>query len=307
VGAITFSEREVLGLSADQRTRLAGITAFGLVVARGHTAAAGEPFVEGGRARAMRALLDAARALDSMRVSDGMLATHYRSNPEYELTVRHLIVLSDRYETDRTRAAARAKAEAALERIRAGEDFAEVAAQVSEEPGAEGRQGLLEPGREGAWVDEFWRAAMGLDPSDISDVVETRYGFHVLRLEGRDTVPFEEARPRVVLEAAAGMGLPASAAATASGGGLQALQDSLAARGLHLPGSTTAELERDWTSRVERWAGAMGFREGMSDDQVREAAAAAFGATGQAAGLARSEVLEFLDLLRDFVEIEVRG
>lgn len=116
-------------------------------------------------------------------------------------------MLSARYEGDATRAAARAKAERALGRIRAGEPFPAVAAELSEEPGAEGRQGLLPPGREGSWVDEFWEAALALELGEISPVVETQYGFHVLRLENREAIPFEEARNVVTLEVAQMVGV----------------------------------------------------------------------------------------------------
>src|SRR5690606_1075757 len=110
-------------------------------------------------------------------------------------------------ESEALRAEARRKAERALERIRAGEPFPEVAAEVSEEPGAEGRQGLLQPGREGSWVSEFWNAARALDPGEVSPVTETQYGFHVLRLEERREIPFEEARNDVTLEVAEMIGV----------------------------------------------------------------------------------------------------
>jgi hypothetical protein len=77
-----------------------------------------------------------------------------------------------------------------------------MAAEVSEEPGADRRGGLLEPGREGSWVREFWEAAVALEEGEVSDVLETVYGFHVLRLEERRAIPFEEARPRVAEEVA---------------------------------------------------------------------------------------------------------
>ncbi|HEX9710833.1 MAG TPA: peptidyl-prolyl cis-trans isomerase, partial [Candidatus Thermoplasmatota archaeon] len=65
---------------------------------------------------------------------------------------------------------------------------------LAEEPGGEARAGLLPPGREGAWVPEFWAAALALEPGELSPVAETQYGYHVLRLEGRTIVPFPEAR-----------------------------------------------------------------------------------------------------------------
>ncbi|MBW3534848.1 MAG: peptidyl-prolyl cis-trans isomerase [Gemmatimonadetes bacterium] len=202
-GEIAFTENEVLGLSGDRRERLALLAALGQIVAAGRGTELGAPLTERRRREALARLLDARSTLEEAGVGEAVLRARYRTDPAWELTVRHLIVLSERYETEATRAEARAKAERALERIRAGEGFPEVAAEVSEEPGAEGRQGLLSPGREGAWVPEFWRAANALEPGGISGVVETQYGFHVLRLEARDTVPFEEARTAVMTRVAA--------------------------------------------------------------------------------------------------------
>ena len=91
------------------------------------------------------------------------------------------------------RAAARAVAAEAERRARAGEDFAALAASYSQEPGAAQRGGLLQPGREGSWVEPFWEAALALQPGEVSPVVETPYGYHVLKLEARRVVPFAEA------------------------------------------------------------------------------------------------------------------
>lgn len=202
VAGLSFARDEVLGLSPDRLERLGEIAAFGLAVSDGADETLGEPLVMRAEREYLGRVVLAEHAVEERGIPETVLQARYRTTPALELTVRHLIVLSERYESDTARAEARAKAERALERIRGGEPFPAVAAEVSEEPGAEGREGLLEPGREGAWVPEFWSAASALDPGEISGVVETQYGFHVLRLEDRDTVDFEEMRPSVVLEVA---------------------------------------------------------------------------------------------------------
>jgi parvulin-like peptidyl-prolyl isomerase len=75
--------------------------------------------------------------------------------------VRHLVVLSERWRPAAHRDSARAVATEALERARAGEAFEALAAEYSDEPGAAERGGLLEPGREGSWVPEFWQRGIG--------------------------------------------------------------------------------------------------------------------------------------------------
>lgn len=202
-GDVAFTEDQLLGLSGERRAQLGVLAALGSAVARGDSAALVAPMVRALERAWLERALDARQALSAAAVGDEMLRARYRSDPALELTVRHLIVMSPRYETAATRSRARARAQAALGRIRAGEPMPVVAAQVSEEPGADGRQGLLAPGREGSWVPEFWNAALALDPGETSAVVETEYGFHVLHLEARDTVPFEEARSGIELDVAA--------------------------------------------------------------------------------------------------------
>jgi hypothetical protein len=134
-------------------------------------------------------------------IGEADLRAAYERNPAHELLVRHLVVLSERWRPPAHRETALERAREALERVRAGEPFEAVVAEYSEEPGAVERGGLLQPGREGSWVPEFWRAAAELGQGEVSGVVETEYGFHVIRLEQRAPVPFEEARDQVLAEA----------------------------------------------------------------------------------------------------------
>ena len=150
--------------------------------------------------------LAAERFVEASSVSEPELSAHYSTNPSVELVVRHILFFSERWQPESHRDNARNKAEMALLRIEAGDVFPEIAAELSEEPGAEGRQGLLKPGRDGSWVSEFWNAAVALEVNSISSVTETQYGFHILRLEGKTEIPFEEVRPSVVLQVADLMG-----------------------------------------------------------------------------------------------------
>ncbi len=202
VGTVSYSREQLLGLSPARKATLAHLTAFTVAVADSSTADLGSPLVRRWHDDRLLDLLAADLTLEKNGVGDDVLEARYRTDPELELTVRHILFFSERWRSKEERAAAKQKAERALDAVRAGADFAETAARLSEEPGAEGRQGLLTPGREGSWVDEFWNAAKALKVGEISLVTETEYGFHILRLEGRDTVPFAEARSGIALELA---------------------------------------------------------------------------------------------------------
>jgi PPIC-type PPIASE domain len=202
VGPVTFRESQLVGLAAARRHTLADLTAFGLAVADSSTESLGAPLLKRQENDRLLDIFAAELTLGKNGVGDEVLEARYLTDPEYELTVRHILFLSERWRSPAERAAAKAKAERALELVKGGADFAETAARLSEEPGAQGRQGLLTPGRKGAWVDEFWNAASALQVGEISPVVETQYGYHVLRLEGREIVPFAEARSRVAREVA---------------------------------------------------------------------------------------------------------
>lgn len=85
--------------------------------------------------------------------------------------------------TEAAREAARAEAEEILEQLRNGADFEEMARRYTDEPGGRERAGDLGWFRMGQMVPEFERAAFSLPPGAISNVVETSFGFHIIKVE----------------------------------------------------------------------------------------------------------------------------
>src|SRR5262249_37445665 len=77
-------------------------------------------------------------------------------------------------------AAAREKAELLRKQILAGANFAELARKYSEDPGSAKNGGDLGWVKRGMMVPEFERAAFALHRGQISKVVETAFGFHIL-------------------------------------------------------------------------------------------------------------------------------
>lgn len=101
--------------------------------------------------------------------------------------------------TDPDKRTALIKAEALLRRAKAGEDFAKLIAEFSEDPGSKQHGGIYAFAR-GQMALEFETAAFALEIGQLSDVIETGYGYHIIKLLARRpmrTLPYEASLDRV--------------------------------------------------------------------------------------------------------------
>ncbi len=99
---------------------------------------------------------------------------------------KHVLVMHDRSERKpegitRNRDEAKKRADECLAKIRGGTDFDEVVVECSDEPGAAKRGGDLGTFQRRAMVKEFADAAFGLRVGEVSDVVESPFGFHIIK------------------------------------------------------------------------------------------------------------------------------
>ena len=86
------------------------------------------------------------------------------------------------------RNAARKKAEGTLARIKRGADFSQLASQVSEDPGSKRDSGFLPPSPKGKFVPAFDSAGWSLAPGQVSGVIETPFGYHIIKRPTGDAV-----------------------------------------------------------------------------------------------------------------------
>jgi peptidyl-prolyl cis-trans isomerase C len=141
----------------------------------------------------------------AVKVSDEDARRFYQQNPDRmkrppQVHVRHVLVGVPKNAAPAQRQEARQKAEGLLARIKGGADFAAIAAESSDDNGSRGEGGLLPWFSRGEMVPPFEQAAFALKKGETSGVVESPFGFHVLRLEDQraaGTVSFEEARPQI--------------------------------------------------------------------------------------------------------------
>jgi hypothetical protein len=83
---------------------------------------------------------------------------------------------------------ARKKAEGTLARIKRGADFGQLASQVSEDPGSKADRGFLPPSPKGRFVPAFDSAGWSLAPGATSGVIETPFGYHIIKRPAMDAV-----------------------------------------------------------------------------------------------------------------------
>jgi parvulin-like peptidyl-prolyl isomerase len=134
---------------------------------------------------------------EKAKVSEEEILQAYKSDKT--ASVRH-ILLQTQGKNEQEKAAIYGKMEGILQRARNGEDFAKLAQEFSEDPGSKSKGGLYENFGRGDMVKPFDEAAFSVPIGEISDIVETSYGYHILKVISRskETRPLEEVRSQLV-------------------------------------------------------------------------------------------------------------
>jgi peptidyl-prolyl cis-trans isomerase D len=149
-------------------------------------------------------------AENKVTVSDAQVQREYNDRlPQYRLPervkVRHILITTpppgpDGKPDTKGMDEARAKAEDVLKQAKAGGNFAELAKKYSQDPGSKDKGGELGWTDRGRLLPEFEKVAYALNPGQISDLVQTSYGFHIIQGEERDVArvrPLSEVRGEI--------------------------------------------------------------------------------------------------------------
>jgi parvulin-like peptidyl-prolyl isomerase len=132
----------------------------------------------------------------STKVTDAEIQKAYQE--DQTASVRHILFLTQG-KSPAEKADIRKKMEDILARVKKGEDFAALAKQYSEDPGSKDKGGLYEDFGRGKMVKPFEDAAFTVPVGQISGIVETTFGFHILKIESRkkETQPLEQVKPQL--------------------------------------------------------------------------------------------------------------
>ncbi|MEO6326102.1 MAG: SurA N-terminal domain-containing protein [Thermoanaerobaculia bacterium] len=130
-------------------------------------------------------LVETAKVRSSVKVADAEVAAEYSANMDSyrkseEVHPRHILYKSDG--SPAQDAAAKAKAEAALKKLKAGADFAALARAESEDTGSQASGGDLGSFGRGRMAKEFEDVAFTAEPKALNGPVKTPYGYHVIQV-----------------------------------------------------------------------------------------------------------------------------
>ena len=147
------------------------------------------------------ALVDVNQIRQNLQVSDDMLKLQYQANiQQYQVPnrvhVEHILFMTVG-KTDAEVEEVKKKAEDVLKQVKKGGKFEDLAKKYSEDPGSKDKGGDLSWITQGQTVPEFEKTAFSLGPGQVSELVKTQYGFHIIKVLEKETAhtkPFEEVK-----------------------------------------------------------------------------------------------------------------
>jgi peptidyl-prolyl cis-trans isomerase D len=150
-------------------------------------------------------LADQAKVAETIQVTDAQVQDYYNAHKDEYRTpervhARH-ILLSTANKPKEEVPKIQAQAEALLKQIKSGGDFAELAKKNSQDPGSAQKGGDLGWVSRGQMVKNFEDAVFTLKPNEISNVVTTEYGFHIIQVLEKQPAhlqTLDEVKPAII-------------------------------------------------------------------------------------------------------------
>lgn len=130
--------------------------------------------------------------------TDTQVREFYDKNPDKFETARasHILFKVDEKADDATKKKALAEAQAVLKQVKGGADFAGLAKKHSADGSAQ-QGGDLGVFNKGQMVPAFDQAVFSMLPGQISDIVTTQFGHHIIKVTDRAAVPFDQVGPKI--------------------------------------------------------------------------------------------------------------
>ncbi len=141
----------------------------------------------------IRALREGAIQVDTVLDDEQLRYLFEQDQPGVSIHARHILLPFDQTNAE-SRAAALEVANQLRQRLIAGGDFAELAAEYSQDPGTSAQGGDLGTFTRERMVAPFSDAAFALAPGEISEPVETMFGFHLIRVDSREVPDFDDVK-----------------------------------------------------------------------------------------------------------------
>lgn len=119
--------------------------------------------------------------------------------PDGLIQVAHILIRVDQKAPADDLSAAKQRIDSVYNALKQGADFAELAGKVSQDPGSARQGGLLPFVQRGQLVKEFEEVAFALKDGELSEVVQSPYGYHIILKKGHKMLePFEEHRESIL-------------------------------------------------------------------------------------------------------------
>jgi peptidyl-prolyl cis-trans isomerase C len=143
--------------------------------------------------------------VEKITINEDKARSYYKEHSEDFKTpemirVKHILIKTGPSASEDEKKKAKTKAEEVLKKLKEGEDFSKLASEVSDDPGTKDKGGDLDFFPRGSMIPAFEEVAFSLKPGEISGVVETEYGFHIIKMEEKKEAflePYDKIKDKV--------------------------------------------------------------------------------------------------------------